>query len=369
MDYFDESQSVAPASPATQPGPKYYPRGGRREAAARERDAISAAIASVVANHASEPVTGLEIFEWVASVHDPTPTLPVVRDAVRKMARSDPRFLKVGRDLFAWTPDGHVASRPASAIPPRVLEMIELRRNGLTLDEVGTKFGVTRERVRQLMKKHGGPDASEIRQLHARRVEADAGARAAEVGNAIRAVLAASGPLSPEQVVAKSALERDEVLRWWPNDLIHLRLRTIGNYETHWTDQEFLDAIREAALYEFPLTVTAYHELLTVGQIKGPSVPRFNQKFGSWTKACDAAGVIPGPTMRDNYESRWSDDDLLHVLRLYLEDPRQPNSMQGFDPWKRTNAPDGPSGQTLRLRFGSWTEAKRLALSGGISGE
>lgn len=36
----------------------------------------------------------------------------------------------------------------------RTFEMIWLRRAGLTYDEIGGKFGVCRERVRQILRKH-----------------------------------------------------------------------------------------------------------------------------------------------------------------------------------------------------------------------
>lgn len=43
--------------------------------------------------------------------------------------------------------------------PPnaRALEMIEARKRGDSLDEIGKRHGVTRERARQIIKKHGGP--------------------------------------------------------------------------------------------------------------------------------------------------------------------------------------------------------------------
>ena len=60
---------------------------------------------------------------------------------------------------------------------------------------------------------------------------------------------------------------------------------------------------------------------------------------------------------------RWSDHDLAEIVRQYLLDPDVPNSANRFDAWKRVNVPDGPSSQTVRNRFGSWTEAKRRALT------
>jgi hypothetical protein len=246
--------------------------------------------------------------------------------------------------------------------------MIELRTQGATLQEIGDEFALTRERVRQLLKKHGGPTTAVVRAAQEARTRAAEEDRAAHVGNAIRATLNEGGPMSAEAVARAAALELDEVSRFWPRDLEHMRLWR-GHSDSRWSDDEVLAAIREAALYEFPLTANAYSNLVSVGQIQGPSLPRIGQRFGSWTAACDAASVVPGQTMRGNYESRWSDDDLLQIVKQYLVDPDAPNSANRFDEWKRAHVPDGPSFQTLRNRFGTWTEVKRQALAAGDAQE
>ncbi|WP_146826672.1 hypothetical protein [Aeromicrobium flavum] len=158
-----------------------------------------------------------------------------------------------------------------------------------------------------------------------------------------------------------AGLTSSETVRYWPIDLVHLRLRPAGNNEERWSDEAILESLREAAIYEFPLTTKAYASLLASGQISGPSVPRIWQRFGNWSAACDAAGVVPGRAVRNNYQSKWTDQDLLQIVRQYLLDPSQPNSAHKFDDWRRQFAPDGPSFQTIRNRFGSWTEVKKRA--------
>jgi DNA-directed RNA polymerase sigma subunit (sigma70/sigma32) len=44
-----------------------------------------------------------------------------------------------------------------AALSPRDLKIIQLRKEGNTLDEIGREVSVTRERVRQILKKHA-PD-------------------------------------------------------------------------------------------------------------------------------------------------------------------------------------------------------------------
>jgi len=307
----------------------------------------------VTTNHVYEEV--FDRLEFVPSETD-------VRDCLRSLARADDRFVKVGRDAYAWAPDGVIPTPPA---PPHVADMIERRWRGETLDEIGAAHGVTRERIRQLLKKYGGPSAEQVRDLRAAEAETAQRDHEASVAARILIALEIHGPMTVAEVVNATGLDAGEASRFWPKELAHLRLHSSGSYENRWSDDAILDAIREAALYEFPLTTNAYADLLSQGQVKGPSMPRIWQRFGSWTSACEAAGVVPGQTMRPHYESRWSDDDLLQVARRYLLDPEAPNSAHRFDEWKRACAPDGPSFQTLRNRFGSWTEVKRRALAQG----
>ncbi|WP_154402151.1 sigma factor-like helix-turn-helix DNA-binding protein [Ornithinimicrobium cavernae] len=258
-----------------------------------------------------------------------------------------------------------MAKSSSSDTPPHVADMIERRWRGDTLSEIGAAHGLTRERIRQLLKKHGGPTGQDVRERREARDLEEQRKREAAVAAAVRDALDQRTAKTVVEVAEVTGFDSADVSKNWPQDLDYLRLHAPGNYDYQWSDEAILDAIREAALYEFPLTTKDYGELLSQGQVQGPSMPRIWQRFGSWTSACEAAGVVPGKTMRSHYESRWSDDDLLQIARQYLLDPNVPTSARYFDEWRRTVAPDGPSFQTLRNRFGSWTEVKRRALAQG----
>jgi hypothetical protein len=285
-----------------------------------------------------------------------------LRECLRRHVKTSDGFVKVARDTYAWAPDGVIPPLPA---PPHVADMIERRWRGDTLDEIGVAHGVTRERIRQLLKKYGGPTAEDVRERRAARELEEQREHEDAVAAAVRGALDQRGPMTVVEVAEVTGHDALDVSKHWPQELAYLRLHASGNSESQWSDDAILDAIREAALYEFPLTANAYADLVGQGQVKGPSMPRIGQRFRSWTAACEAAGVVAGQTMRPHYESRWSDDDLLQIARRYLLDPDSPNSAHRFDEWKRAFAPDGPSFQTLRNRFGSWTEVKRRALAQG----
>lgn len=184
-----------------------------------------------------------------------------------------------------------------------------------------------------------------------------------ELAERIREAISICGPLTVSEVAILTDTSEVEIAAVWPADISHLQLPKPRTVKSHWSNEEVLVAIRSAALYEFPLTIRTYAELLTVGQIRGPSVPRICQRFGSWTAACDGAGVVPSPPRRVNYQSKWTDEDLLLIICSYLDDHSWPGTLAKFDDWRRSNLPDGPSSTTLRSRFGSWTEIKRRALN------
>ncbi|CAH0123308.1 sigma factor-like helix-turn-helix DNA-binding protein [Microbacterium sp. Bi121] len=264
--------------------------------------------------------------------------------------------------------DPHAVTTPRRSSPgptPRERLMIDRRRAGATLGTIGDEFGISRERVRQIIEKHGGPSPAEVRAAQQDLVRRTKEARRSAIDKLVRPILHEGGAMTIPELTARTGLTNAELVEFWPEDLTHLRIRTAGFAEPTWTDDETYAAIREAALFEFPLTAKAYAELIRVGQVRGPSLPRINQRFGGWAAACDAAQVEHGQTPRASYNTRWTDAELLAYARDYFLDPGWPSSAHRFDAWKRQHASDAPSQQTLRNRFGTWSNVKRLALYPG----
>lgn len=244
----------------------------------------------------------------------------------------------------------------------REQRIIEMRLGGATLGAIGTEFGVSRERVRQIIQAAGGPSPAEVRALAVARGLAEEAAVRSDTEAALRTLLQTRGAHSVQEAAEALSLAEATVVRFWPQDLGHLLIRPAGHPNRTWTDEQILHVIRSAAVYEFPLTANAYAELVRVGEVKGPSLPRVTQRFGGWIAACERAGVEPGQTLRTAYESRWTDAELLAYVREYLVDSSWPNSAHRFDEWRRQVAPEAPSFQTVRNRLGTWSNAKRLAL-------
>jgi len=124
-------------------------------------------------------------------------------------------------------------------------------------------------------------------------------------------------------------------------------------------------ALQAASLLAGPLSHQAYTTLVREGRVKGPSVARIVQLFGSWTAACAEVGVASGEPLRKNYERRWTRDETLDHVERFLVEPAHRGASHHFDAWRAAVNGDGsvPSLGTVRnLVGGTWSEIRTTAL-------
>jgi len=156
-----------------------------------------------------------------------------------------------------------------------------------------------------------------------------------------------------------SAGMNDEVRR------LAIRVRE-GEYSQVYSDEDIYSALRRSwevvKSNSAGLSYDKYRELVSSGQIDGPSAPRILQRFGTWVAAAGLAGVPTGTRPNRTYESAWTDAEILTYVADYLDDPRTSGSFAGWDVWKKVHASSAPSGPTLRNRIGSWSQIKQRAL-------
>jgi len=239
----------------------------------------------------------------------------------------------------------------------RDLQIIEYRKQGLTLDEIGKLMGITRERVRQIIKlseveidlnqirvnQHNEEnirifetiskdwDNFKLKKLHLIAVEF--GISTARLSKCISRIQYVYLKANQEYKIPKS-----------------------------WTDAQCLEGLVDAATYEFPLTVARYQQLLKEKTIEGPTVAIFVQRFGSWVDACTLAGVEYGETLRE-YDRTWNDNELLRFVRRFMYETQHGSwSTAMYDEWRKRPEVDGPSIALLRNYLGSWSEIRVSAL-------
>lgn len=124
-------------------------------------------------------------------------------------------------------------------------------------------------------------------------------------------------------------------------------------------------ALQAASLLVSPLSHQNYTGLLKSGRVKGPSVARIVQLFGSWTVACNAVGVSSGEPLRNNYERTWTKEDLLTFVERFLREPTFRGASHQFDVWRATvnGTEKVPSLGTVRnIVGGTWSDIRTTAL-------
>lgn len=234
-----------------------------------------------------------------------------------------------------------------------------LRLEGKTLQQIAADVGVTRERVRQILVRIGGPTAAEVRAASAER----RCATAAAMEQRVRADVAAHPASTLEQIAARLGVRRGEVQRHLPDDLRPLVVNPASSSERTWSEEEVLSAVAAAGTFAYPLGAGDYEDLLRAGEVRGPSAARIVQLYGNWSAACHRAGVEPTQPRRESYQSKWTDDDMLGFVRDYLRSPECRGTFGGYDPWRRRAGVEAPSSALLRGRLGSWSAIKRKALA------
>lgn len=124
-------------------------------------------------------------------------------------------------------------------------------------------------------------------------------------------------------------------------------------------------ALQAASLMTGALSHQSYTTLVREGRVKGPSVARIVQLFGSWTAACAEVGVASGEPLRKNYERRWTPDEVLVHVMTFLRQPEYKGASHQFDTWRAVVNTDGtvPSLGTVRnLVGGTWRDIRTRAL-------
>lgn len=263
----------------------------------------------------------------------------------------------------APTPFGHTLSPGAK---PRnigekharrvlIAQMFNAYKYGATLEELGEQYGISGERVRQLLKKEGyEPMSLSERRLNGARL------RSREVLAAYRG----TGSVARCAEILEMRAEHVRVVldEADPDKGLRRRYSGIDAPSMRWYDNyEILDAIRTAAKESGePLSKNAY---LRVASREGlPAELTILRAFGSWSEACREAGVR-SHAARLPSQRVYSDADCVDALRACWEDVGRIPTLREYANWREGRGV--PSALTITLRLGGqgcgWTAALNRA--------
>ncbi|MGI8729264.1 MAG: homing endonuclease associated repeat-containing protein [Solirubrobacteraceae bacterium] len=255
-------------------------------------------------------------------------------------------------------PAGRARPLDTPAAPsPRTRAMIEMRLTGRTLHEIGEHFGVSSERIRQILHANGVGSArvAAAVRAHAMTSIARQEKRLIELfreGREISEIAAVVGVTTDQlrEALRGRATAADRAAR---------RARR-SRSSVAYTDADLLQAIHRVAdeLGDVP-TSANYRRLAR--QLGLPSLPTITNRLGSWNQAVRASGMTPNTT-HDGYTRRWTSEACWRALaRLVTELGDAPTAEQ-YELIAAAND-DLPSIATARNRLGRWSDIVDRLLS------
>lgn len=139
---------------------------------------------------------------------------------------------------------------------------------------------------------------------------------------------------------------------------------SVIDYTKKWDDSVILEALRQAASHEQPLSRRTYDSLVTQGTVVGPAAVTISKRFGTWRNACSEAGVRALSPHRPVYGRVWSDEELEHFVAEFLGAGTPSTSNRAYEEWRATMKAERrvPSEGHLRDRLGTWSEIRVAGL-------
>jgi len=247
--------------------------------------------------------------------------------------------------------------RPAAPRPlsDRDREMFELRAAGWTLRQIGERYGISRQRVDEIVRDRGGPELPDV--IAARRAR-EAGIMR-ERSEDIRQWWRDGLPITtiaerlglPAARVQRSI---DSVLT--PMDRAH-RNRSIvmRTRMPRYSDEQLLAGIQEVA-GRIGRTPTQEEYRAQAHELGLASILTLGKRFGGWQGSVVAAGLEPLPHGRGRGSRRvWDTDACWRALERVADQLGNPPRFQSYVVLS-TGRPDLPSGPTVRNQLGRWID-------------
>ncbi len=235
----------------------------------------------------------------------------------------------------------------------RVRMMQSLREQGWSLDEIALRFAVSRERVRQILRAHGGPDPQDIADARRRRAEALAEERVDELLALWRAgeqPRNAAGKLGLQAAACRSTIDRfatdvDRAAR----KATMAGARRVQTY----SDRDIIVALTSVAA-RVGRVPSAKEYAAQARDLDYPSLPTVLNRMGGWTHALRAAGMQPLSTPSRARKRRWTEAACWAALLGVVDELGEIPTVLAYER-HAAGRPELPSSATLRNRLGRWS--------------
>ena len=244
----------------------------------------------------------------------------------------------------------------------RVRQMTALREQGWSLDEIALRYEVSRERVRQILRAHGGPPPEDVAEARRRRAELLAEAK---VDKLLALWRAGDGPATAaEKLGLRPAACRSTIARFATDVDRAERRATMSDARgaRTWSDRDIILALTSAAarLHRAP---SAKEYAALARDLQYPSLATVLNRTGGWSSALVASGLVAAPTAAaaPRRTRRWTEEACWEALRCAAQELGEIPSVLAYERLA-AGRDDLPSSATIRNRLGRWSAlATRLA--------
>jgi AraC-like DNA-binding protein len=235
----------------------------------------------------------------------------------------------------------------------RVRQMQALREQGWSLDEIALRFGVSRERVRQILRAHGGPAPQDIAEARRRRAEAQAEQRIDELLALWRAgeqPRSAADKLGLQAAACRSTIERFAT----DVDRAARKASMAGARQIQlYSDRDIILALTSVSV-RVGRVPSAKEYAAHARALNYPSLPTVLNRMGGWTHALHAAGMRPLSAPARSRKRRWTEESCWAALRSVVDELGEIPTVLSYER-HALGRPELPSAATVRNRLGRWS--------------
>jgi DNA-binding CsgD family transcriptional regulator len=244
--------------------------------------------------------------------------------------------------------------RGALALSPRDKEIFELRAAGWTLKQIGERYGITRQRVDEILRKRGGPSAAEaVAARHLREIQL-VRQRTDEILRLYRA------GIDPEEIARQLPFKFSLVKQVLDDEASGYdkaaRSQALSSRATRmkYSDHDLVAGLRTAARIVGRAPSEPEYERVA-RDLGVASVQTIIGRLGSWAEAAAAAGLQPNAATRATHRRTWDAEVCWAALESVANKLGDPPRYRTYEELAG-GRPDLPSGATIRKRLGRWTD-------------
>lgn len=226
---------------------------------------------------------------------------------------------------------------------------------GATLQEIGDRFGVTRERIRQVLARDTPWSSTELA-VAARRLRED---RRAENGRAVEEWSISHPGATIDSALGALALSEAQVIEFLGRRRSRHRAQTPRTTPSdRRSDEDILEDLRHFHQETGSMTGAGFSSWARDHGVTGSQTAAI--RFGTWNDALRAAGIAQ---VSGNTRSSFTDDDLWAAVVAFVKAPDGGTTARAAAEWFGAH-PSAPSAALIRHRIdATWSEIVTRALA------